>query len=1053
MAEEYISSIIGSGAEKEIDSAISKLDELAKKIVETNNALNSVTQNSASGSGSGVKAKAAALTELEKIQNKLEQTQNRLLALEDEDAKKLAAETLKLRERNRELAEEAKLNSNNQRVIDQLARSRAREEAEIAKQNNAYEQLKLEYTEAANAAKKLGAEYFNMQRSGTGTTEQLKQMAAAFKDASANALGLHKGLFDIEQSVGQSQRNVGNYNALMFETNQLLREAPNFALSARTGFMALSNNLPMFAEQFSNVARSVDDATGEVRGWRGALREVGKSIFSWQTLLIVGITLLIQYGDRIGGVTEAMKEQEERQKALNDAYESGRNQAGAQVATLKELNGTMTNTNLSMSKRLEAYNKAVDLYPSYLKQISKEDALNGGLADTINNKLIPAIMNAAKARGLENKLTKLYEQELDLRDKLSASTVAESKAIAKNDILWSEHGKTLQKVWDVTKGIATAGTVSSAATVSDAQLETKKYRDAIIETKVAQEQVSQQLQEQLKLTGELDTSGNDRAAKNKEKAKHITDTTNAELKAMDELAAARAAFNKQQIETDAATQKAIFDDEKENMQIRLDAYSKYVQDKIALYELESGVELSQIEGKLAKIEQIEAKSADKRTKQEQRLLEQKQVLQLKEQTLIDAHNLHVQELQQDATKARLSIIKSSDQRIIKELGQSMDGIQQYYQNIAEAQIKALSDALLKGEINVKEYNDKVKEIQRNAQKETLDNQITAIQNYLKTSQLDADTRAAIEKDLTDKKKKLYETDVANYKDSVAKKESLEKAWRDTAFGIEQDLINIVSTISNNNAQAEIDALDQQKTALEEKNKTEIDGINSSMMSQEEKDAATEAANARLAAQEKALDNEKKQRQKQLAQAQKEQAMMNIILNTAEAVIKAYTDGDPYTRIPRAIAAAAAGAAELAIAAAAPLPQYATGTDDHPGGLAVVGEKGRELINLPSGQSFVTPNIATVMDLPKHTEVIPHKELLDRAHLMALNKVNMINQPVTPNDYSQALIGAFEQNLRKLDKLENTIKNKQEIHFFWKNGELMKSIKNGSGKTILVNRMR
>jgi SLT domain-containing protein len=42
---------------------------------------------------------------------------------------------------------------------------------------------------------------------------------------------------------------------------------------------------------------------------------------------------------------------------------------------------------------------------------------------------------------------------------------------------------------------------------------------------------------------------------------------------------------------------------------------------------------------------------------------------------------------------------------------------------------------------------------------------------------------------------------------------------------------------------------------------------------------------------------------------------------------------------------------------APIPHYATGTDDHPGGLAVLGEHGRELVSLPKG-SKVAPNDIT-----------------------------------------------------------------------------------------------
>lgn len=57
------------------------------------------------------------------------------------------------------------------------------------------------------------------------------------------------------------------------------------------------------------------------------------------------------------------------------------------------------------------------------------------------------------------------------------------------------------------------------------------------------------------------------------------------------------------------------------------------------------------------------------------------------------------------------------------------------------------------------------------------------------------------------------------------------------------------------------------------------------------------------------------------------------------------------------------------------PQYAKGTDKkgHPGGPAIVGEKGRELIKFPDGKSMISPGTDTLMNLPKGTHVIPNKQ--------------------------------------------------------------------------------
>ncbi|MDX8288832.1 phage tail tape measure protein [Metabacillus indicus] len=57
-----------------------------------------------------------------------------------------------------------------------------------------------------------------------------------------------------------------------------------------------------------------------------------------------------------------------------------------------------------------------------------------------------------------------------------------------------------------------------------------------------------------------------------------------------------------------------------------------------------------------------------------------------------------------------------------------------------------------------------------------------------------------------------------------------------------------------------------------------------------------------------------------------------------------------------------------------VPQYAKGTDNHPGGPAVVGEKGRELAHIPgTGYTMLGDKGAEFLNLPKGTSVLPNKE--------------------------------------------------------------------------------
>jgi len=57
-----------------------------------------------------------------------------------------------------------------------------------------------------------------------------------------------------------------------------------------------------------------------------------------------------------------------------------------------------------------------------------------------------------------------------------------------------------------------------------------------------------------------------------------------------------------------------------------------------------------------------------------------------------------------------------------------------------------------------------------------------------------------------------------------------------------------------------------------------------------------------------------------------------------------------------------------------VPKYAQGTGSHPGGLAILGDGGGpELFRTPTGFVGMSPGTDTLMNLPKGTQVIPHRE--------------------------------------------------------------------------------
>ena len=117
--------------------------------------------------------------------------------------------------------------------------------------------------------------------------------------------------------------------------------------------------------------------------------------------------------------------------------------------------------------------------------------------------------------------------------------------------------------------------------------------------------------------------------------------------------------------------------------------------------------------------------------------------------------------------------------------------------------------------------------------------------------------------------------------------------------------------------------------------------------------------------ERQLADKKREIRVREAKAAKETALFNAIINTASAVVAALPN------IGASILVGALGAIQIGLIASKPLPAYAEGTDNHPGGRAIVGDGGKhEVIRYPDGRMALTPNKDTLIDLPKGSQVYP-----------------------------------------------------------------------------------
>lgn len=183
-----------------------------------------------------------------------------------------------------------------------------------ANDNMTYAQaaLNAQYNDAITKASTLATRY------GEQSTEALK--------AAASAEHLALKIKDQVTAVGLPfQRAAGGANQLGLSINQITREMPAFTYSMQTGFMAISNNIPMLVDQINMLKQRNIELAASGQPVQSVFKQVASALFSWQTVLSVGITLLTVFGAKLFesafGAKENAKEIEkaaEAQKKLNE---------------------------------------------------------------------------------------------------------------------------------------------------------------------------------------------------------------------------------------------------------------------------------------------------------------------------------------------------------------------------------------------------------------------------------------------------------------------------------------------------------------------------------------------------------------------------------------------------------------------------------------------------------------------------------------------------------------------------------------------------------------
>lgn len=169
---------------------------------------------------------------------------------------------------------------------------------------------------------------------GNGIAERISKMQAQVSAA--------------EQRLGNFRSNVGNYQSafdgLNVSVSQIVRELPSATMGANMFFLAISNNIPMLVDEINKLRAANKLAMKEGKQGVPILKQLGAAVFSWNSLISVGITLLTVYGkDIVSWIGNLFKGREaamtmaEAQAEVNKQMAESSGNYGDQVAKLRAL--------------------------------------------------------------------------------------------------------------------------------------------------------------------------------------------------------------------------------------------------------------------------------------------------------------------------------------------------------------------------------------------------------------------------------------------------------------------------------------------------------------------------------------------------------------------------------------------------------------------------------------------------------------------------------------------------------------------------------------------
>lgn len=375
--------------------------------------------------------------------SEVEKAEQRLAYLQSDEGKRLL-------ELKAKIAELTSARKQQKATVDPLAQ--AQEKLAYA-QSEENKQLKLYSTQIreANQIAQLQATIANSAEGSYNRLSaqyalnkiRLNQMSAAEREAAdsgkkleAETNAIYQQMIKLQEATGNYRLSVGHYqktwDGLGISISQVVRELPTVAVSLNTFFLGISNNIPMVVDEIKRLRRQNELLAAEGKEQISVTRSIVRSLFSFNTILVVLLTVFSMYGkeiitwiDKTLAGRDAAKSFEDALEDLNDELGKGSTGSyGQQIAVLRRLSENWKDLGNNIKAQTQWINDNEKEFSKLGITIDSINDANNAFVDNTES-VVAAYKARAKAEAALNVVSQQYQKLLAAENKAELEKVRE----------------------------------------------------------------------------------------------------------------------------------------------------------------------------------------------------------------------------------------------------------------------------------------------------------------------------------------------------------------------------------------------------------------------------------------------------------------------------------------------------------------------------------------------------------------------------------------------------------------------------------------------------